>query len=373
MTVITALINIIVLSCAIAYILWGKQIFKVYIILSGILTGAMLGGVIGTLSSFSSDGMWGGALMGAIILGVLAWPIRIVFIFLISGAIIGSLAALFLAWLGLPSGLVLPLGIISFVAGGIVGVKFDQYLIIIIMAYSGAAMLFTNTFNFFALSGRSSSDPMQILNMLFRMVSGSFMGFLFFVSMFILFALYFQKKLADLKKDSAAEKLVKSTTRKIAYFFSGYAVLSSVIATLAASRTMAGPGISVIHMPILVVVTAWCFQWLKTNEHRLPQVADPRTNRIIYLAVYSFTVVPIACGTVNLFFGILMGAPVGSAFQGLFYDYIALFQGPGIAAMFKWIFMAALVPAALFHLLKESENLQTGPKPSPTPGQEVPV
>ncbi|PLX23956.1 MAG: hypothetical protein C0599_03260 [Salinivirgaceae bacterium] len=220
MQVITFIIGIIIAFIGLALVLFGKQLFKYYIILCGILLGVLIGGIVGGAIDLR-EGVIPGMIIGGIFLGIIAWPIHKVFVFIISGTLIGLVCTILSGLLGVEGNGLVTVFILFFIAGGVLTLYFYDYLIIIIMAISGAQLIFNATYyNSFDFFSRRRPNLNYFFDDLINYYTEHYIELLFFIVSFTLLALLFQKFL-----NPNIEKNIQNKPRKRIFRNTTYVII----------------------------------------------------------------------------------------------------------------------------------------------------
>jgi len=363
---IQVLINTISLIIGFAFILWGLKIFKIYIILTGIAIGSILGAIIGGLISKNPDGFIIGGLIGAIFGGLIAWPLQKLLVFIIGGFFSGLLCVLVLSLLG-ASTEIWPLIIFISIIGGILSVYFYQIIIIILMAFNGAQTIFNLSMGErSAFSNISFTyDYFEVWEELINMYSQYICAFLFTSIIFILFALYFQRKLAIKQKDGEKKKLKKIYIRKFTYLLSFLTVLGYVLSNLLGDKFTSYTlfGLSTITWPIIAIIMTYFILWLIFKGNKIFFFKSLFLSRISFIILFILIVFPLIHWISSIIFYLnvlipnLKGAHIFNSVIGWFtWYYKAFYTGSVLSIIAKW-FSALIFLPGLLYLTAFSDSL----------------
>ena len=336
---IQAVVNIVSLLIGIAMVLWGLRIFKFYIILTGIAVGAVLGVLAGGLVFGSLEAAVLGGVIGAILGGVIAWPLQKFFVFLIAGAWSGLLGAAAMAAMGVPQDALWVVGLILFVAGGALAVCFYEYVIIIVMAFSGVQAIFNAVFvPHAAISGE---DPAELWRYLLQAYSERIVTLLFLVVVFIGFALYFQKRAIIKSGYDERTKWTVAGLRRLSYLLSLLAVLGFALMHFI-GEDFSGSilfGSNIFSWPLTALAAASFSAWLVWSGDRVCFLKSRAFCRFLYMLLFSLVVLPLITWCVNC---VLFLQPIR-----LWY-YLAFFDGPPVFLVTKWVCAMLVVPGLLY-------------------------
>jgi hypothetical protein len=140
-------LNTVSLIIGIALVLWGLQIYRVYIIFLGLVLGGLLGTAVGGMIGLSPDAAVPVAVAGVLLGGLLAWPLQKLCLFVAVGAVFGLPGAAVLAAMQVPPELCLIAGIALFAVSGAIAVLLFRHVVIILMAFAGAHRIFSLLFH----------------------------------------------------------------------------------------------------------------------------------------------------------------------------------------------------------------------------------
>lgn len=317
-------INLIPLLIAFVMILWGLRLFKIGIIIIGIIIGGAIGAGLGGLIGFSlqhepQEAALGAAIVGlllAIVGGKIAWPLKKLFVFLSSGLIIGFIGAVLSLAVRIPIEGAYVIGIIFFVIGGIVAMRLYEYFIVASMSFFGAQIIF-NIIHMPSL-GFYGFNLAQLSEELLRVCSRFIVSYLFTISPFLLFGIYFQKIKAIKPDDNEEQKQRKICFRRITYLYSiivifaylfGFFTRAYIPSWIDSSHKWIYSstvifGINILSWPIVSLVTFWFLRWLNEKGYKHTFTSNIKLTKLAYIAGFGLIVVPrVTDLTSHLIFG----------------------------------------------------------------------
>jgi hypothetical protein len=239
MDIFDALFISLVLALALAGVLWGLRIFKIFLIVLGVWAGFAMGMLVGDFFAADSGSLliWG--LSGAVIGGLLAWPLQKIFVFTGVGLLIGFLVfAMVMSRGGEPqTGLIA--GATTLVIAGFIAVMIYDYFIIVLMTMVSAYLIinvcylpfeFRHMFEVF-LSGKEGI--VETLGTFGGLYSQLIWPSLVVLCMFLLYAIFMQKILRRDRGDKEdSMKLGTSPAWKTAFMLASILVVYAFIDSL---------------------------------------------------------------------------------------------------------------------------------------------
>ena len=228
-----------VLILAFAGIVWGLRVFKIFLVFLGLWTGFLLGMFIGDFLLESTQHLYLWGIGGAVICGLLAWPLQRIFVFAGMGLLIGFLVfATVMSRGGEPqTGLIA--GATVFFIAGFISVMVYDYFIIIMMAIVSAYIIINICYlplEFRSLMEIVVTGQDGIVEFIAKF--GTYYSELIWtsvavLSMLSLFAIYMQKILPDKRRQDNPEKKLKrglawKTTFVYAVIVAAFALLDSL-------------------------------------------------------------------------------------------------------------------------------------------------
>jgi len=220
----SALLSSGVLLFAFASILWGLRVFKVFLVILGAWSGYALGGFIGDFAFEVTDKLYLWSLAGAIIGGLVAWPLQRLLVYGAVGTSFGFLAFVMVMSNSDNAQTALLAAGAVFVVSGFLAVMIYDYFVIILMGTISAYALIDICY----LPGELRSLTHSLLagsqRPLEKLIafSGNFAQLLWpsvlVMALIVLLAVYMQKILPRQKGDqSGAGQSGKSIARKITF------------------------------------------------------------------------------------------------------------------------------------------------------------
>lgn len=358
MNFIDFLINFALLAVALAFIFWGFKIFKIYIIILGIFIGGVLGLYVGALIEPTETAAYIGLAVGAVVGGLIAWPLQKVFVFIAAG--------LFLAIIGLSivemfdsSGALLAnswyiFAIIFFIIGGIIAMVVFDYIVIIIMAMTGVQMLI-NIYMPAPSLDISATNMNSYFQDLLTFYETFFVYILYFYIVFVLFALYFQKG-CSLRNTVGYTRTRRKIHRRTAYLFAILMLLGFVFDSVIGTNflnALTVTGLSISSWPIIIVLFALIFIAV---DKALANTSTVNNNLIKFIAVIVMGAVllPVITWVISSLLDLKF-----SDTSYLTFFYSSFIDGPAEIIVSKWIFTILVLPGLAFVFfapLKTSSN-----------------
>ena len=381
MDIYNALFASLVLILAFAGIVWGLRVFKIFLVFLGLWSGFLMGMFIGDFLLESTQNLYLWGIGGAVICGLLAWPLQRIFVFAGMGLLIGFLVfATVMSRGGEPqTGLIA--GATVFFVAGFISVMIYDYFIIIMMALASAYLII----NICYLPVESRSLMEMLVTGQDGIVEavgqfGTYYSELIWTSIVVLailslFAIYMQKILPDKRRQDDPEKKLKrglawKTTFVYAVIIAGFALLDSLFGlgesligyhgyeSYYAGLSTLTPGSAIsgfCHSPILnmgpvsfPLAAFVSFTLMKLyGAHCLTRVC--RGNRwingwVIGL-ILGIVVLPFIQAVV--LFAVNRFEQVGLAGSLWIGFYKSFFDAPTSALVLKWIYVLALYPLTI--------------------------
>lgn len=350
------------LLIAFAFVLWGGKLFKIFVVLLGIGAGLLVGFFLGTIVGLGPQGGGAGAVIGAIVLGLLAWPLHKVFVFLIGGLFFGFVTASIATSLAVPEMTLNAAAIAGFVAGGVLSILIHNTFVIALMAATGAQTILSVMLS-------KSFLPIASFEALLRNYSGFYAQhiglFLTMIGVYVAFALFLQvvcaPKERELKKERFERLAAKGRVRRILFLF---AFIQLVGWTL---TRVAPPGFSFDHTPVSgitllswpaaailsAIVLNWAWEGTATPPGEKPPPARLAARYVLFVIIGA-TIPPLITGMLHrVFFG---------QSQFLFL-YEAVVKGPTALLIFKAAFLLVVFPSLVTMVT------HTRPPPLPAPDE----
>lgn len=358
MNFIDFLINFALLVVALAFIFWGFKIFKIYIIILGIFIGGVLGLYIGALIEPTETAAYIGMAAGAVVGGLIAWPLQKIFVFIAAG--------LFLAVIGLSivemfdgSGALLAnswyiFAIIFFIIGGVIAMLVFDYIVIIVMAMTGVQMLI-NIYMPAPSFDISATNMNVYFQQLLTFYETYFIYILYFYIVFVLFALYFQKG-CSLRNTVGYNRIRRKIHRRSGYLFGVLILLGFIIDMVFASyigNSAYIMGINIFNWPIVAIIFALIFIAV---DKALVNAPSTTGNLVKFITVVLFAafIIPVLNWLISSLFILSFQ---DTSYLNLFYS--TFFSGPTALIISKWVFTILVLPGLAFILfapLKTSSN-----------------
>ncbi|MBN2102721.1 DUF4203 domain-containing protein [bacterium] len=345
---IQTVLNILLLLIGIALVFWGLKIFKFYIILIGIAIGAVLGAIAGGLMSESPDASIVGIITGAFLGGIIAWPLQKFLVFLTAGFCSLLLGVVIMAALKVPQDVWLVSGLILFVIGGALAVHFYEYIVIILMAFSGAQMIFNAAFEPHALfSGR---DPAELWQYLLQVYSERIVTLVFTFALFVWFALHFQKRTVNKSPKGKRKKEDIIRLHRLSYLLSFLAVLGYALMHFI-DHGFSGIvlfGFNLFSWPVIATAACSYATWLIRSKNNICFFSSTSFCHFLPLLLFSLIVIPLItwCITCILNMRILP----------LEY-YQAFFNGSPALLMSKWGCALLVFPGLLYLAVRHNKQV----------------
>lgn len=317
--------------------LWGLRLYRATVILAGAAMGAVAGAFAGGLAA-SEQAATSLGLVGAVVGGILAWPLKKALIFLFSGLTAGGLV-LFATAGGFPENANWTLFATVFIAAGFLAVLFHEWMVIAMSALVGGTLLFAADvvaqFSSGGDFGHLASDAVTHLQAELAAFAWVLAG-----SLFVGFAI--QRSWIEEGADDAPP-----VVRRGAYLVTGV-----LVATLAGSAT------NVAYVENLVLVTGFTsLSWPAAVALLVPTAALCRSRGIGGLT-------SARAWAVGMGFGIAIGLLDSALWRVLAErytlggQYLIAWLGPRELLAPKILWTAAVFPA-LFAV-----TLQRAPEPS---------
>lgn len=370
-----------VLALALAGVLWGLRIFRIFLIVLGVWGGFTLGMLMGDLFAAGSGSLliWG--ISGAVIGGVLAWPLQKIVVFTGVGLLVGFLVfAMVMSRGGEPqTGLIA--GATTLVIAGFIAVMIYDYFIIVLMTMVSAYLIinvcylpleFRHLFEVF-LSGKG--NVIETLSNFGGLYSQLIWPSLVVLCMFLLYAIFMQKILRKDKGDKddsikPGASPVWKTAFMLASILVAFTFIDSLLgfgrALISGSQWIAlkngfaaispGEEISIFcHNPILnfspisfpaAAITAFIFvRWYRS---RFP-AGILGGNRWIngWIAGVILGIVALPLIDMMIVFAILKFDNFNLALGNWVGFYKAFISAPPAIALIKWAYVLAIFPFLL--------------------------
>ena len=340
------------LLIAFAFVLWGGRLFKIFVVLLGIGAGLLLGFSLGSIVGLGPQGGGAGAIIGAIVLGLLAWPLHRVFVFVIGGLFFGFVTASIATSLQVPETTLNAAAIAGFVVGGVLSILIHKTFVIVLMAAAGAQTILN------VMLGKSFA-PLVTFEAFMRNYAGFYaqrLGlFLTMIGIYSAFALFLQLVCAPREKDKPERLAAKRRVRRVLYLFA-FLQLAGWTLTRIAPAAMGfahSPvtGLTLLSWPAAAMLSALALNWAWEGTI---QPEDTRSTPRFMARYFLFIVIgavipPLITGMLHrVFFG-------QSQFLFLFEAVIA---GPTALLIFKAVFLLVVFPALVL--------MATHTRPPPT-------
>jgi len=326
------------LLIAFAFVLWGGRLFKIFVVLLGIGAGLVLGYFLGSLTDLGPQAGGAGAVIGAIVLGLLAWPLHNVFVFLIGGLFFGFVTASIATSLQIPGTTLNAAAIAGFVVGGVLSILIHRTFVIALMAAAGGQTALN------ALFGKSFA-PLVTFEAFAREYSAFYSKhlalFLTMIGLYVAFALFLQMLCAPARKDKPERSAAKRRVRRILYLFAFLQLagwtLTRVAPAAAGFAHSPVTGLTLLSWPAAALVAALALNWAWEGT---PQ---PEGGKSVprHLARYLLFVV-IGAVVPALISGMLHQIFFGQS-QVLFL-YKAVLDGPTALTVFKAAYLLVVFP-----------------------------
>ncbi len=289
--------EIILLAAGMLLLLWGLRIFKIYIICGGVMIGTVVGLTIGLYSQQSEMNLMIITLVGALGGGIIAWPMQKTFVLLLTGLFSALTGAAVVYALGLSTDNWQTTGLIAFTVGGLIALILFDYIIIILMAFSGAQLIFWRDHLELLIIRRDmirNFDFSNYINSIIHVVEQNLFYFLFLSLIFILFAIYFQKRQKVKSGDTEDNQRKKTIFRRTTYILMFILLVAWPYAESELSKqTYPLIGYDFLSWPFVVIITSFFIFRLKKTKIR-PLHSIPV--RFILLIIFGLTIVPfIGC------------------------------------------------------------------------------
>jgi len=374
-----------VLALALAGILWGLRIFKIFLIVLGVWAGFALGMLVGDFFAGDSGSLliWG--LSGAVIGGLLAWPFQKIFVFIGVGLLVGFLVfAMVMSRGGEPqTGLIA--GATTLVIAGFIAVMIYDYFIIVLMTMVSAYLIinvcylpleFRHMFEVF-LSGKDG--VVETLGTFGGLYSQLIWPSLVVLCMFLLYAIFMQKILRKDRGDKDdSMKLGTSPAWKTAFILASilviYAFVDSLFGfgkalysgtewiSLANGFDAISPGQEIsffCHNPILnfspisfpaAAIVAFIFiKWYKSSLLARALGGNRWLNGWIAGIILGIVILPLI--DMIIVFAILRFDRLGLALGNWLGFYKAFISAPLAVVLVKWSYILAVFPLLLTLIL----------------------
>ena len=357
------------LLIAFAFVLWGGKLFKIFVVLLGIVAGLLVGFFVGSIIGLGPQGGGAGAVIGAIVLGLLAWPLHKVFVFLLGGLFFGFVTASIATSLQVPATTLNAAAIAGFVAGGVLSILIHRTFVIALMAASGAQTILSIMFS-------KSFLPIASFEQLMSDYSGFYaqrLGlFLTMVGVYVAFALFLQVVCAPTDKEQQKDKFerlaAKRRVRRILYLFAVFQLVGWSLTRLApAAWGFDHPpvtGITLLSWPAAAILTALVLNWAWEGTAPAPLGEKPSpaqlAARYVLFVVIGGVIPPLITGMLHrIFFD-----------QGQFlFLYEAVINGPVALLIFKAAFLLVVFPS----LVAMATHTRPPPQPVPAEGADPAV
>ncbi|MEJ2122227.1 MAG: hypothetical protein P8Z76_16290 [Alphaproteobacteria bacterium] len=351
------------LLIAFAFVLWGGKLFKIFVVVLGIGAGLLIGFFVGSIVGLGPQGGGAGAVIGAIVLGLLAWPLHRVFVFLIGGLFFGFVTASIATSLQVPETTLNAAAVAGFVVGGVLSILIHKTFVIALMAACGAQTILSIMFS-------KSFLPIATFEAFMRNYAGFYaqrLGlFLTIVGVYVAFALFLQIVCAPTEKEKAKAKFerlaAKARIRRILYLFAFIQLIGWTLTRLApAASGFDHPpitGITLLSWPAAAILSALVLNWAWEGTAPVPlrekaskaQLAA----RYVLFVVIGAVIPPLITGMLHrIFFS-----------QGQFlFLYEAVVDGPVALLIFKAAFLLVVFPSFMMMAT------HTRPPPEPVPAE----
>jgi hypothetical protein len=349
------------LLIAFAFVLWGGKLFKIFVVLLGVGAGLLLGFFLGSIVGLGPQGGGAGAVIGAIVLGLLAWPLHRVFVFVIGGLFFGLVTASIATKLQVPATTLNAAAIAGFVVGGVLSILIHRTFVIALMAAAGAQTILSIMFS-------KSFLPIATFEAFVRDYSGFYaqrLGlFLTMLGVYVAFALFLQVLCAPKDKEKEKEKFerlaAKRRVRRILYLFAFFQLVGWTLTRVApAASGFAHPpvtGITLLSWPAAAILSALALNW--AWEGTAPATPGDKPSKAQLSARYLLFVI-IGAVIPPLVTGVLHRVFFGQS-QFLFL-YEAVIDGPKALLIFKAAFLLVVFPT----LALMATATRPPPKPAP--------
>lgn len=345
----------------IAVILWGKRIYKFYLCFMGILLGAGLGFLIGFLIGRSFDAAIVMAFFLGAILGPLALLLHKLYVFIIAGLTGGTLSALIFSVLGLSGEQIITIGLIFFISVGLLVLKFYDHILVIIMAYTGASLIY-NSVNFLYMNQSGKVYYYSFIGLLRTLIDiliYNWSGFLYILFLMILFALYFQLRMEVKKEDDIKVISNKFIFRKITYLYASLIIIDllsnypikSEITRFISDIINCG----FLNFGFLAMSSFLFIRYIIPLIEKISFIPGLKFKRFLALVIFGLAVIPVISGII---YGILftVGRYSMTFFEAMVFDYKMLFHETLVVALAKWIFHGLLLPGLLYKIAFTTEK-----------------
>jgi hypothetical protein len=327
------------LLIAFAFVLWGGKLFKIFVVLLGVGAGLVLGFFLGSILGLGPQGGGAGAIIGAIVLGLLAWPLHKVFVFVIGGLFFGFVAASVASSFQAPETTLNAAAIAGFVAGGVLSILIHKTFVIVLMAAAGAQ----TTLN--VMLGKSFA-PLQTVDQLVRQYTAFYAQrlslFLTMIVVYVAFALFLQSLCAPGKKDQPERLAAKHRVRRILYLFAFLQLVGWTLTRVAPawSGFAHSPvtGFTLLSWPAAAILSAFALNWVweGTVAGESGKSTTRNVARYLLFVVIGATIPPLVTGVLHR---LLLGQS-----QFLFL-YEAVLGGPTTLKIFKAAYGLVVFPA----------------------------
>lgn len=360
-------------SCMIAcaMILWGLKLYKFYIVLAGVVFGALLGLSIGMLVGKSQGSILTGSIIVGFALGFLgglfAWPLQKFLIFLASGISAAFFGVTFSTALGIEynSLLIIIIAILFFIIGFILAINFYKHVIIIIMAFAGAQSIF-NLYVFFDMAQLSaynlpilldnvfSGNIKDFINIVINSYKNNLIGYILTILLFIIFAYIFQLANQSDQDDDENKKVSKNRFVRITYLFTYLSIFSTFSMLFLnyflefqdSINDISVFGINIISWPIIVLVTSFMINFFIINNE-----VDSFISKIIrhlIIVAYGIIVIPFLTSLFYLIFSWPVINPIKTISTQLLEFYQYFLKGPVGIIVIKWIYSILIFPLIFY-------------------------
>ncbi|MFH1324368.1 MAG: hypothetical protein ABIH64_03915 [Nanoarchaeota archaeon] len=212
------------------------------------------------------------------------------FVFLISG-FATALTGLIILWsLGIESETMCVIsGLILFVGGGFLSVRFYKYAVITFCLLGSQAIFIVMYGPYF----ESHDYELGItLDRILRVCSEHIICYLFLISFFTLFGIYFHRKKAVRPNDNEQQLQDRLRFRKTAYLCAGLAVFSYFLRLISGGYTTIFE-INIFSWPIIAVAAFWFIKWLVNKGYKYSFIHNDKWAKFIYLIAFGLIILPI--------------------------------------------------------------------------------
>lgn len=325
------IINILTCALAVAFVLWGLRLFKVYIIFIGVVFGGALGFVLGALIGHNNAAALAGAVCLAIVGGFIAWPLQKVLVFIAVGAAAALLGVAVAAALKAPPDTWWVIGVILFILGGLAALALYELCVIIMLSFGAAQNVFQAL-----LPGPAWRLPLE---QMLRLYAQHIWAFLLITTLYVGFGLCFQRVFEYSPQDDQQERTLKALYRRATYLIAGLALLAYLANTLAPVGVRPWYyilGANLISWPLIALVTTLALVFFRRLGRGL--LGSPWLQAAFSLGV-GLVVMPLCDWLLTSLLLLQMRPPV---------FYYLFVEGPPWIIAVKWIYSCLVFPALFF-------------------------